>query len=142
MTYCFTVNGKPQGKGRPRFNGKTGTTYTPKATRDYEKLVVQSFLNSYHGCPKLEGEISVMITAHYQIPKNTRKADREAMLARKIRPTVKPDLDNVVKAILDALNGCAYTDDSAIVSIEAVKDYSDKANVFVMLSDKAEEETK
>lgn len=41
-----------------------------------------------------------------------------------LRCTVRPDLDNLVKLVLDALNGVAYADDSQIVRIHAFKKYS------------------
>lgn len=37
------------------------------------------------------------------------------------RDTTKPDIDNVLKAVLDALNGVAYKDDSQVVEVRVVK---------------------
>ena len=39
-------------------------------------------------------------------------------------PVSKPDLDNMVKAVGDAMNGIAYSDDSQIVSLKARKVYA------------------
>lgn len=125
----FTVYGKPQGKARPRFNGRTRTTYTPKSTKDYEAAVKAAF--SRAKCVPVSGEISARITAFYAIPQSTRKSKREAMERGEVRPTVKPDLDNVIKAILDALNGLAYADDSAVVAVTAQKRYSECPRVEV-----------
>ena len=49
------------------------------------------------------------------------------------RPTKKPDIDNAIKAIADALNGVAYYDDSQIVYIEATKHYAEKPQTVVTL---------
>ena len=38
----FTIEGQPQGKGRPRFT-KSGHAFTPQATKDYENLIAESF---------------------------------------------------------------------------------------------------
>ena len=55
------------------------------------------------------------------------------MQSGKIRPTKKPDCDNCIKSITDALNGIAYIDDSQIVSIECEKWYSDRPRAEVMI---------
>ena len=59
------------------------------------------------------------------------KKFKEAALASKERPTKKPDADNIVKAILDALNGLMYKDDSCIVELHCIKYYSDVPRVEV-----------
>jgi Holliday junction resolvase RusA-like endonuclease len=56
------------------------------------------------------------------------------MLAGEIKPTGRPDLDNVIKSILDALNGVAYSDDSAVISVTAEKRYAENPRVDVMLT--------
>ena len=66
--------------------------------------------------------------------KSTSKKKRQQMLAGLIRPTKKPDLDNVIKSILDALNKVAYHDDTQIVSLSVEKFYSDSPRVEVAIS--------
>jgi Holliday junction resolvase RusA-like endonuclease len=56
------------------------------------------------------------------------------MKNREIRPTKKPDADNILKAVLDALNGLAYNDDSQIVSARIEKLYSDNPRVEIVIS--------
>ena len=51
----------------------------------------------------------------------------------KIRPTKKPDADNIMKAVADALNGIAYKDDSQIVNVTIAKWYSDTPRVEVAI---------
>ena len=53
-----------------------------------------------------------------------------------IRPTKKPDLDNIAKAVLDSLNGIAYKDDSQIVSMVVSKKYSNRPRVEITLKEK------
>ena len=55
------------------------------------------------------------------------------MLTGNLRPTKKPDLDNVAKIILDSLNKIAYDDDSQIVDLHIRKYYSDNPRVLVSL---------
>lgn len=135
MTYHFTVYGKPQPKQRPRFNRKTGTAYTPKETHAYETAVRYYFLTAYRRPIKMETALTVSIDAYFEPPKATAKAVREKMYAGKIRPAKKPDADNIIKAICDALNGVAYIDDSQIVSVCCRKLYSDVARCEVTISD-------
>ncbi len=132
MTISFTVPGKPQGKARPRFDGRSGRAYTPKNTRAYEETVRACFLRAYRST-RLSGEIEAVITAQFSVPKNVSKFKRAAMLDGRINPTMKPDADNIIKAILDALNGYAYRDDAAVTKVTAVKRYGNYPMVVVTL---------
>lgn len=67
------------------------------------------------------------------VPKSVSKVKREKMLSGSIKPGVKPDLDNVAKSILDALNGIAYYDDNQITDLKIAKRYSEKPRVDVIL---------
>lgn len=137
MTVNFTIPGKPRGKERPRFDSRYKRTYTPKKTKEYEELVRWCYRAKCKGI-KLDGEITADITAYYPIAKNTRKSDKEAMLSGQVRPVTKPDADNIIKAVLDALNGIAYEDDAGIVSVTAKKYYSSEPRVEVTLRDRKE----
>jgi Holliday junction resolvase RusA-like endonuclease len=79
-----------------------------------------------------DGAIWLDIKAFYPIPKSVKKADREQIAAGKYKIT-KGDIDNVIKAISDALNGVAYTDDARIAKISGEKRYSEDARVEVTL---------
>lgn len=119
----FTVPGAPVGKGRPRVT-RCGT-FTPKKTRDYEEKVrrcwqTQSGVSFPAGTP-----ILAKITAWFPIPKSTSKK-RAAQMAGGYH-IKRPDCDNIAKAILDSLNGCAYPDDSA-VQLRVEKRYTTAAS--------------
>ena len=62
--------------------------------------------------------LDVRIIAYYEIPKSTSKKKRKEMLEHRIRPTKKPDWDNIGKIICDSLNLVAYHDDSAVVDAQ------------------------
>ena len=134
MKVKFTVPGKPTGKGRPRFNRKTGRTYTPKETAAYERVVRKAYLAAAPDV-HLTGPIRAKISACYSIPMSWSNKKMEAALSEKILPTVKPDLDNVAKAVLDALNGIAYDDDSAVVQLIICKSYAYPPCVVVALEE-------
>lgn len=77
--------------------------------------------------------LDIRIIAYYPIPQSTSKKRHKEMLEHRIRPTVKPDLDNVAKLIYDALNGVAWHDDNAIVDTQVRKFYSDNPRVDVTI---------
>ena len=79
--------------------------------------------------------LSVRIFAFHSIPKSVSRKKHLAMIDRLIRPTRKPDWDNVGKIICDALNGIAYRDDAQIVDALVRKFYSDTPRVIVEISD-------
>ena len=63
----------------------------------------------------LEGAVSVKVDIYRRMPKN-----RPKKLLREF-DTYKPDADNIAKAVLDAMNGLAFVDDSQVVSLTATK---------------------
>lgn len=121
MTITFTVPGKPFGKQRPK-GTKTGRHYTPKKTVDYEKKIKACY--ALQGGQHFEGAVFVGVTAYMPIPKNTTKKERALIEAGKLLPTKKPDVDNVLKVVLDALNGVAYDDDKQVTSSLLRKRYA------------------
>ncbi len=135
MIYEFEVPGKVIGKGRPRLNSYTGVVYTPTRTKDYESLVEQYFLLKYPRFKVLEGRIKVSIIAYFSIPKTTKKADINEMLENNISPTKKPDIDNIVKSILDSMNKFAFKDDNQITKLEVEKKYSIEDKVYVKIEE-------
>lgn len=128
----FTVPGQPVGKGRPRFT-RAGHAYTPAKTASYENLVRLEFNHQFPSFEPFDGAICVEIMAYYQIPSSfSRKRHSEAK-NHIIRPTVRPDCDNVCKAVLDALNNVAYHDDNQIVTLKACKLYDDKPRTEITI---------
>lgn len=132
----ITIDGHPKGKGRPKFS-KQGHAYTPSDTREYEALIVTAYRAAYHGFkfPK-ETQLDLRIRAYYPIPKSDSKANRMKKLKNELRPkNIKPDIDNVVKIVCDALNDVAYHDDTQIVDQQARKFYSDQPRVEILLKE-------
>ena len=121
MTITFVVPGKPEGKQRPK-GTKTGRHYTPKKTVDYEKKIRACY--SIQGGKRFEGAVFVGVTAYMPIPKNTTKKERALIEAGELLPTKKPDVDNVLKVVLDALNGIAYDDDKQVTRSLSRKRYA------------------
>lgn len=131
----FNIPYNPFGKQRVRhavINGR-GIVYTPKETKEYEKMVADLFKQTFPDFKPLIEPIEIIVTAYYPIPKSTTKKNTELMLANLIRPTKKPDSDNIEKIIYDALNGVAFSDDALIVDNHTHKYYSNEPRVEVII---------
>lgn len=127
----FTIPGEPRAKQRHRTT-KNGFNYTPKETVEYENWVKQCYFIE-HRQTMLEGQIKAEIKAYFGIPNSYTKKRKRAIAEGKVRPTKRPDTDNIAKAVLDSLNGIAYKDDSAIVSLQVEKYFDEKPRVEVIL---------
>lgn len=136
MNCCFEIEGKIKGKGRPRFSNYGGfvKTYTPADTASYENLIKVQFRIT---CGKWYSEmpLKMKITAIHGIPKSTSKKDRARMLSGELKPTKKPDADNICKIICDALNGIAYKDDTQVVELKMQKVYGELEKVIVEIEE-------
>ena len=110
----FEVKGDPVPKARARTVRKGGRTwsFTPKKAAAWEKTVKEEAVK--HFDKPLTGPIQVSMIFHMDRPKSRRKD---------IWVPTTPDLDNLEKAILDALNGVAYEDDRYVVAKNAQKRY-------------------
>ena len=133
----FEIRGQPMGKERPKFArmGSYVRTYTPKKTKNYEELIKKEYKNQ---CDYEFGEepLSIHIQAYYKVPTSYSNKKREMCLSGEIRPTTKPDADNIAKIICDSLNGVAYADDKQIVKLIVEKNYSLTPRVEVTIGEK------
>lgn len=109
------VVGEVVGKPRPRFTSYGGRvrTFTPKKGETFESLVRVAY--QAQGGTMHDGAVEVEIAYRRPMPKSRPKGvEREW-------DSFKPDIDNVAKAVLDALNGVAFADDKCVVSLRAAK---------------------
>lgn len=137
----LVVYKEPHPKERPRVTMVAGhpKIYTPRATQEYEKEISAAW-GKANGHLPYTGPVVVRIVLGMKIPKGSSKAKIKKMLDRQIRPTVKPDVDNCAKSILDALNGLAYVDDNQIVSLTVRKFYTDTPKVLIKVAEWVPEE--
>lgn len=137
----FFVPGKPQGKARARTvrmpNGYT-RTFTPDNTVIYENYIRCCFSEAENkrgerfflesGTP-----VEMRLTAYFKPPASMSHKKQSMMLANRIQPLKKPDMDNIVKIVADALNGLAYFDDTQICVLTAKKFYWSQEGLFVQI---------
>jgi len=123
---CFTVPGKPMGKGRPRV-GKVGSharLFTPAATVAYEGLVAHAAAQAMAGRPLFDAAVACNVFLDCPVPASWSGKKQRMALGGEVLPTAKPDADNVVKAIFDGLNGVLWRDDVQVVDLRVRKRYS------------------
>ena len=125
----FQVPGKPQGKARARTyynaNARKHVSTTPDNTVLYENFIKERFLQVAGGFYLEAGKpVTLRIVARFLPPKSKSKKVQQQMVDGEILPLKKPDMDNIIKVVADALNGVAYHDDTQIVMVIAKKAYS------------------
>jgi Holliday junction resolvase RusA-like endonuclease len=132
MTFqvTYSVEGDPVGKQRPRFS--RGRTYTPKKTVDYESLIASKASQAMGSSEPLQTPVAIFIWISHAIPASYSKKRKEACLNGLEWPK-KPDLDNVAKVFLDAMNGIVYKDDVQVVKLRVSKRYDTDSGVDVLV---------
>ena len=122
----FTVEGPPQGKGRPRFRraGNFVTTYTDQKTKTYEATIKAWAQRAMGSARPLEGPVAVDLLIKLPVPASYSKKRQKLCLEGAELPTKKPDIDNICKNLLDGMNGVIYKDDIQVVRLTAEKIYS------------------
>lgn len=132
----FTVMGEPRGKQRAKTyrHGNFTKTVTPEQTVVYENLIALEYRRQ---CKDFRFEdremLAITIEAYFSIPKSASKKNRTLMLKRVLRPVKKPDGDNIIKVVCDALNGLAYHDDAQIVDMVIRKYYAESPKLVISI---------
>lgn len=119
------VPGDIRGKARPRFGRGPGghvRVYTNAKTTNAEAWVKQCAVEAV-GSPCLEGPLSLAVAITVSIPASWSKRKQADALTGLLRPTGKPDADNTLKLLADALNGIVWRDDAQLVDVRVVKSY-------------------
>jgi len=107
--------------------------FTPAKTVNYEGLVAFAAQQAMRGGALMEGPVDAKMRIDCQIPASWSVKKQAAAAAGTIRPTTKPDVDNIVKAIFDALNGVVWKDDVQVVALRVEKRYSMVPGVVVRI---------
>jgi Holliday junction resolvase RusA-like endonuclease len=91
----FVVPGNPRGKGAAK--SSPWGTYTDKATREEMEAIRAIARRAMDGQPPFTGPVQLKLAAYMAVPKSWSNVKRHDALAGRIRPTVKPDADNIQK---------------------------------------------
>ena len=136
MKVSFTVEGNPIGWQRTGYNKHTGAKYTQEKTRQHKQLIAWAYRKQAGTFRFPKGTyVDMRVIAYLPIPKSKSKKARQLMIEGKIRPTVKPDCDNILKLVADALNGIAYDDDKQIVTMSVMKRYGDTPHTEIYINE-------
>lgn len=127
------VAGKPRGKDRPRFHRKSGRVFTTKETIDAEQSIVDAWIAA--GSPVMNDEpLSISLQIQVTRPASHYKKNGE-LSAEGLRNPMpmkqKPDVDNCLKLVMDALNKRAYADDVRVVHAVVHRVWSDQQGILI-----------
>ena len=130
----FKVFGEVVGKGRPRFTTRGGfpRAVTPAKTRTYEERVRTEYIEECGVKWDRTVPLEMIVNAYFEVPKSASKKAKERMILSEY-PTKKPDADNILKVIADALNLVAYGDDSQIVRATCRKFWAEESAIEVTI---------
>ena len=137
MTITFHVPGQPVGKGRPRIGRVAGQArmFTPAKTASYESMVGLAAHQAMGGAPLILGPARAVLRLTLAIPASWSRKKQEQARMGAVLPLTKPDADNVVKAIFDAINGVVWRDDSQVVELTLTKVYGSTPGVYVRIEE-------
>lgn len=133
----LTILGEPVAQHRPRITtaGKFPRMYKSAADNNYrEKLYWEAKKLNMKPIPRTTA-LFVEILVYRPIPKSISTVKAQMAEAKHIRPTTKPDIDNYIKQIFDALNGLVWEDDAQIVTVLANKFFSTQPRLEIEISE-------
>ena len=128
-TYSFIVYGEAIPKGSTRafvVNGKAVTTNANKRTKDWQTLVSMAAQERKPDKP-IVGAVDILLNFYLPRPKSVSEKKRPL-------PIVKPDIDKLIRCILDALTGIYFTDDAQVCEVRALKRYGDTPRVEIFVA--------
>lgn len=131
----FTVLGEPIPQGRPKFTTRGGfaRAYDPPKSRAYKRLVAETG-RMYCKTP-IAGPVRVTLAIYRPIQKSISKKKHDARASDQELPIVKPDIDNVYKAVTDALTGIAWIDDNLVCEAHLSKHYGETPRVEIKIEE-------
>lgn len=130
--FAFTINGRCPTKGSTKSfaHPKTGRIVTLPDSKTLKQWTIDArwqaraakvpMIYKPHG-------VNLYVRVEFVKPKT----------AKQSQPTVRPDLDKLLRAVLDALTNVAYQDDSQVVSVTTAKVYGPSERVFVSVEQAA-----
>lgn len=123
----FVVVGEPVAKGRPKFG--RGKVYTPRRTIIGEREMAEAAKAA--GVQLLHTAVALHVRAYFKTPNHWSGVRMQHAENGEIRPTKRPDFDNIAKLAGDALNGICWDDDKQIATAAIEKFYSEFPRVEI-----------
>ncbi|QKE74751.1 RusA family crossover junction endodeoxyribonuclease [Arthrobacter citreus] len=131
----FTIYGEPVAQGRPKFStfGGNVRAYDPKKSKEFKEYCKLAAAD-HRPEQLLEGPLKLEVKVYKSILKSFSK--KKAIEAEQgiLRPTTKPDVDNYVKGVKDALKSIIWKDDNQVVELTVSKWYSNSPRIEVTIN--------
>jgi len=138
----LTIPGEPIGKARPRVypvKMRSGRVVhrgvTPEKTVRFETQIRERFASVYPNHVPLTCAVRMEVRAFFSIPRSASVARAESMRQNRIHVMKRPDVDNCLKIVADALSGLAYRDDAQIIWADIRKQYSETPRLEITVSE-------
>jgi Holliday junction resolvase RusA-like endonuclease len=130
------IPGEMRGKGRPRFAriGPHVRAFTDAKTVSMENWVKACAVQAWRR-PPLQGPVEIRLEIGVAVPASWSQKKRREALEGALLPTGKPDLDNALKLIADALNGIVWADDKQITKATIVRRYVEAPETALTVSE-------
>ena len=132
IRFFVACNPVAQGRGRIVKRGKFYGIKDPEKSAEYKRTL--AILAQEHRPQRpIEGPVYIFLGFRYARPASRKKTE--------FWKVTTPDIDNLEKAILDALNGIMWIDDKQVVAVSKFKFYAETPGVDVWIRELSHEET-
>lgn len=128
---------KPLPRNRHRIMNRKGggpafvVNYMPKEAAEEQSSIRWIANQAMNGRAPIDGTIDLRVVAFMPIPASWSKKKQAVALADQVRPTGRPDADNIIKLLKDCLTGVVLRDDSIITDMAMWKRYSSSPRLLV-----------
>lgn len=130
----IAIDIRPQAKQSARFT-RNGHSYQPKKVVDYATQLRCAAISVMKGAMPLTEPVYAWVFATYALPKKSTAADRAIIASGGYVPkATRPDVDNLMKATLDPLNGIVWRDDALVVEARVFKRYGEKDSLVIIVN--------
>lgn len=128
----FTFDIEPTPQLRPRASARGGRVrvYDPPKVHQFKNLL-HDLASAQYKRPPLMGALEVDLIFYRPVQRSLSKTEKSRRLSNQSKPVIKPDVDNYVKATLDALTGVLWHDDSQIVKLVSEKRYGETGKIII-----------
>ena len=120
----------PIGSPRPRFRnaGRFVQTYMPTSYTKHKAYIQEQM-------PKLltDKNLKVSLYFYFEPPKSWSK--KRKLIAIGTYKRTKPDVDNLIKTVLDAAKNHVWQDDNQVVHIDSYKMYAEESKIVMVVKE-------
>jgi len=136
LNFTVYMRAEPQGSSKafviPGTNRASVTSANPKMKpfrSEVTRMAMATMSEFGYNEPLCDKKTAVEVAIQFNFIKPA------SVPKSRVRPVVKPDIDKLIRAILDGLTGVAFKDDAQVVKVIASKNYDSKESVVVTVCD-------